>query len=98
SHYLEHQILETTEPSAWRSFVAALKRAPALIFCAGYCLTLNAMIWCFSLVTAHLAAYAVAMKGRGSLLGLYGTCSKMLGPARHTASTLRLCGLTQLLV
>ena len=41
----------------------------------------------FFLVTSHLAAYAVAMKGRGSLLGLYGTCSKMLGPARHTAST-----------
>lgn len=104
AHYLEQQILEAGDPSPWRSFVAALKRAPALLFCAGYCLTLNAMIWCFSLgigfflVTAHLAAYAVAMKGRGSLLGLYGTCSKMLGPARHTASTLRLCGLTQLVV
>ncbi len=104
SHYLEQQILETNEPSARRSFLAALKRAPALIYTAGFCLTLNTMIWCFSLgigfflVTAHLAAYAVAMKGRGSLLGLYGTCSKMLGPARHTASTLRLCGLLQLIL
>lgn len=104
AHYLEQQLLEPGEPSSWRSFVAALKRAPALVFCAGYCLVLNGMIWCFSLgigfflVTSHLAAYAVAMKGRGSLLGLYGTCSKMLGPARHTASTLRLCGLTQLIV
>ena len=104
SHYLEHQILEPTEPSSWRSFVAALKRAPALVFCAGYCLTLNLLIWGFSLgigyflVTSHLAAYAVAMKGRGSLLSLYGTCSKMLGPARHTASMLRMCGLTQVVV
>jgi hypothetical protein len=104
AHYLEQQLLETQEPSSWRAFVAALRHAPALVFCAGYCLTLNAMIWCFSLgigyflVTAHLAAYAVAMKGKGSLLGLYGTCSKMLGPARHTASTLRLCGLTQVIV
>jgi len=104
SHYLEQQILEPHEPSARRSLLAALKRAPALVYTAGFSLTLNTLIWCFSLgigfflVTAHLAAYAVAMKGRGSLLGLYGTCSKMLGPARHTASTLRLCGLLQLIL
>ncbi|MBK7860039.1 MAG: DUF4129 domain-containing protein [Archangiaceae bacterium] len=104
SHYLEHQLLESGEPSATRSYLAALKRAPALFFCAGYCLTLNTVIWSFSLglgfflLTSHLAAYAVVMKGRGSLLGLYGTCARLLGPARHTASTLRLCGLTQLVV
>ncbi|MBL8953324.1 MAG: DUF4129 domain-containing protein [Myxococcaceae bacterium] len=104
AHHLEQQLLEPGEPSSSRSFVAALKRAPALIYTAGFSLTLNAIIWCFSLgigfflVTAHLAAYAVAMKGRGSLLGLYATCSKMLGPARHTASTLRLCGLLQVIL
>jgi hypothetical protein len=104
AHYLERMLLEPNEPSARASFWAALKRAPALLYAAGFCLVLNAIVWCFSLgigyllLGAHLAAYAVVMKGRGSLLGLYGTCSAMLGPARHAASWLRLAGLTQILV
>jgi hypothetical protein len=104
THYLERMILEPNEPSARASYWAALKRAPALLYAAGFCLVLNGLVWCFSLgigyllLGAHLAAYAVAMKGRGSLLGLYGTCARMLGPARHSASWLRITGLTQVVV
>jgi hypothetical protein len=104
THYLERLILEPNEPSAAASYWAALKRAPALFYAAGFCLFLNALVWCFSLgigyllLGAHLAAYAVVMKGRGGLLGLYGTCSNMLGPARHSASWLRITGLTQVIV
>jgi hypothetical protein len=104
THYLERLILEAGEPSAGASFWAALKRAPALLYAAGFCLFLNGLVWCFSLgigyllLGAHLAAYAVVTKGRGGLMGLYGTCSRMLGPARHAASWLRLAGLTQVIV
>src|SRR5581483_3300580 len=104
THYLERLILEPNEPTARASFWAALKRAPALMYAAGFCLFLNALVWCFSLgigyllLGAHLGAYAVVMKGRGGLLGLYGTCSRMLGPARHAASWLRIAGLTQVIV
>ncbi len=104
AHYLELKVLEADEPSVWRSFTAALKHAPALFYAAALCLVLNGIVWSFSLgigfllIGAHFAAYAVVMKGRGSLLGLYGTCSRMLGPTRSTASWLRVCGLVQLIV
>lgn len=104
AHYLERQLLEPTEPSTWGSFVAALKHAPALIWASGYCFAINSAIYALSgglgflFIPSHLVAYAVAMKGRGSLWALYDTCSKMLGGARSNATWLRLFGLVQVLI
>ncbi len=103
-HFLEQQVLGTTEPDAWKSFIAALKRTPSLIITAAFVAFLNAVIWGVTLgfgfifLGAHNVAYAVAMRGRGHPLAVYGTASKLLGPARHTAAWVRLCGLSQLLV
>lgn len=103
-HFLEVQVLGTTEPNAWSSFVAALKRTPSLIITAAFTAFLNGLIWTLTLgvgflfLGAHNVAYAVAMRGQGHPLAVYGTASKLLGPARHTAAWVRLCGLSQFLV
>jgi hypothetical protein len=103
-HFLEGQVLGTTEPNTWTSFVAALKRAPSLIITAAFTAMFNGLIWCLTLGVGFLflgaqnVAYAVAMRGQGHPLAVYATASKLLGPARHTAAWVRLCFLSQLLV
>jgi len=103
-HFLEQQVLGPGEPGLRTSFLAALKRAPSLVTTAAVCGTLNAAIWLFTagigffFVGAHAAAYATTMRGEGGALRVYGTSARLLGPAKHTAAWVRLCGLTQLLV
>ncbi len=103
-HFLEAQVLKAEEPIAWRSFVAALRRTPSLIITAAFTAFLNALIWAFTLgvgflfLGAHNVSYAVAMRGQGHPLAVYGTAAKLLGPTRHTAAWVRLCGLAQVLV
>lgn len=100
-HYLEQEIIGASEPSARASFKAALKRAPSLVTASAYLAVLNGVIWTFTagigflFLGAHAAGYAATMRGQGSVLGLYGTCSKLLGPARHSAPWVRVLGFTQ---
>ncbi|MEW5741823.1 MAG: DUF4129 domain-containing protein [Myxococcota bacterium] len=102
--YLERQILGPGEPSVRASFLAALKRAPSLITTAAVVAVLNGLLWLFTagigffFLGAHAAAYATTMRGEGSPVRVYGTASKLLGPARHTAAWVRMCGLSQLVV
>lgn len=103
-HYVEHQVLGTTPPSVRGSFLAALKRAPSLFIATTWMAVVNSLIWVFTLgigfffLGAHAAGYAVVMRGQGSALGLYGNCSKLLGPTRSIAPWVRLCGLSQVLL
>jgi hypothetical protein len=103
-HYLEQQVLGPGEPSVRKSFLAGLKRAPSLVTTAAVAGTLNVVLWLFTagigffFVGAHAAAYATTMRGEGGALRVYGTAARLLGPARHTAAWVRLCGLTQVVV
>lgn len=104
SWYAEQQVVGREEPTTWQAWKRALARAPSLLVTAAYCLVLNGTLAVFSLglgllfLGAHQAAYAVAMRGEGHPLALYGTASKLLGPARHTGAWLRLTVLVQLLM
>ncbi|MGV3624977.1 MAG: DUF4129 domain-containing protein [Archangium sp.] len=103
-HYADQQVLGTTPPSVRASLRAALKRAPGLVTASAWLLIINTLLWTVTLgvgflfVGAHTAAYAVVMRGEGSVLGLYGTSAKLLGPTRFVAPFVRLCGLSQLLL
>lgn len=103
-HYADQQVLGTTPPSVRASLMAALKRAPGLVTASAWLFVVNTLLWTITLglgflfVGAHTAAYAVVMRGEGSVLGLYGTSAKLLGPTRFVAPFVRLCGLSQLLL
>jgi hypothetical protein len=104
-HHVQELILGKTEPSARASLRAALARAPSLLVAVGYLFTFNALTLSATLgfsvffLSAHLVGYAAVLQGRGSPLGLYGLCSKLLGPARGGASGVRLLlSLAQVLV
>ncbi|MFZ5441636.1 MAG: DUF4129 domain-containing protein [Myxococcota bacterium] len=103
-HYVEQQVLGTTAPSVRQSLRAALGRAPSLVIAAAWLATLNTVLSVFTLgigflfIGAHAAGYAATMRGQGSMLGLYGTCAKLLGPTRFIAPWVRVCGLSQLLL
>ncbi|WP_257458624.1 DUF4129 domain-containing protein [Archangium lipolyticum] len=92
------------EPTAWGSLRAALARAPSLLCAVAYLFLFNLLSLSLSLgsaflfLSAHLVGYAATMQGRGSPLGLYGLCSKMLGPARSGATGVRILLLVQFLV
>lgn len=94
-HHLEAMIVSDTPASAWGSFRAALQRLPSLVITAVYLplFTLLSVGLTFGfgyfLLAAHLAGWAVVMKGRGHPLALYGTCARMLGPAKSNTVTLR---------
>lgn len=103
-HYADQQVLGTTPPSLRAAMRAALSRAPGLITAAAWLFVVNGLLWTvtfgvgFLFVGAHNAAYAVVMRGQGSVLGLYGTSAKLLGPTRFIAPFVRLCGLSQVLL
>lgn len=103
-HYVEQQVLGTTAPSVRQSLLAAIKRAPGLVIASAVMAVINTLLWVFTLgigflfVGAHAAGYATTMRGQGSVLGLYATCSRLLGPTRHIAPWVRVCGSTQLLL
>jgi hypothetical protein len=104
-HHVQEVLLGKTEPSARASLRAALARAPSLLVAVGYLFTFNALTFTATLgfsvffLSAHLVGYAAILQGRGSPLGLYGLCSRLLGPARGGASAVRLLlSLAQVLV
>ncbi|WIG96165.1 DUF4129 domain-containing protein [Myxococcus sp. SDU36] len=103
-HYVQELLLGTQgEPSAWASLKAALGRMPALFIAVAYLLGLNALVvmvtggFGYLLLQAHGVGYAAVMQGRGSPLKLYGTCSRLLGPARGTAMWVRILMSVQVL-
>ena len=91
------------EPTAWASLRAALARTPSLLCAVAYLFTFNVLTlgvslgFAFFFLSAHLVGYAATLQGRGSPLNLYGVCSKMLGPAKGSASGVRVLLLVQLL-
>jgi hypothetical protein len=103
-HFLEQQLLGPEEPSLRRSCLAAIKRAPSLVIATAYLAALNGALWLLTgglgllFVGAPLVGYAAIMRGQGHPLQLHGTCSRLLGSARHSAGWVRLCGATQPLV
>ncbi|WP_309892416.1 hypothetical protein [Archangium sp.] len=92
------------EPTAWSSLRAALARAPSLLTAVAYLFVFNALSlsvslgFAFLFLSSHLVGYAATLQGKGSALGLYGTCSRLLGPARSTATGVRVLLLAQVLV
>ena len=103
-HYVEQQVLGTTAPSLNASVLAALKRGPGLVIASAVMVVINVTLWVFTLgigflfVGAHAAGFATAMRGQGSVLGLYATSAKLLGPTRHIAPWIRVCGSSQLIL
>jgi hypothetical protein len=95
-HYVQELLLGQKEPGVVSSLRAALGRLPSLVIAVAFLLTFNAVSIPFSLglafflLPAHLAGYAVTMQGRGSPLRLYGLCSRLLGPAKSTATGVRM--------
>lgn len=104
-HHVQELVLGqgSGEPTAWASMRAALARAPSLLCAVAYLFTFNFLTlgmslgFAFFFLSAHLVGYAVTLQGRGSPLGLYGLCTRMLGPARSSASGVRILLLVQLL-
>lgn len=103
-HYVQELLVGTKEPSTWGSLRAALGRAPSLLTAVGFLFVFNGASVTFSMglafffLSAHIVGYAATMQGKGSALGLYGLCSRLLGPARSTAAVARLLlALVQLL-
>lgn len=103
-HYVDQQVVGTAAPSVRASLIAAMRRAPALIIASTVMAVINVALWVFTIgigflfVGAHAAGYATTMRGQGSVLGIYGTCSKLLGPTRHIAPWVRVCGASQLIL
>lgn len=105
-HHVQELVLGkgSGEPTAWASLRAALARAPSLLCAVAYLFTFNLLTlgvslgFAFFFLSAHLVGYAVALQGRGSPLGLYGQCARMLGPARGSATAVRMLLWVQLLV
>ena len=103
SHYLQELVLGQKEPGVLPSLRAALERAPSLITAVGYLFLFNLLSLTLSLgmsffmFSAHIVGYAATMQGRGSPLKLYGTCARLLGPARTIATGVRMLLLVQLL-
>ncbi|QRK04611.1 DUF4129 domain-containing protein [Archangium violaceum] len=105
-HHVQELVLGrgSGEPTAWASLRAALARTPSLLFAVAYLFTFNLVTlgaslgFAYFFLSAHQVGYAVALQGRGSLLGLYGQCARMLGPARGSATAVRVLLWVQLLV
>ncbi|XXF76002.1 DUF4129 domain-containing protein [Myxococcaceae bacterium GXIMD 01537] len=95
-HYVQEVLVGTQPPGALSSLRAALARTPSLMAATGYLFVVNGVTVGLSgglslfFVSSHVVGYAVTMQGKGSVLGLYGTCARMLGPARGAASGVRL--------
>jgi hypothetical protein len=103
-HYLEGLVLEPNEKSLWACWAAALKRAPSLWITMGVSAVAHALAVGLTAGIALLflgalsVGYAVTMRGQGHPLNLFGNASKLLGPARHTAAFVRLCGFSMVIL
>ncbi|MCP3163846.1 DUF4129 domain-containing protein [Myxococcus qinghaiensis] len=96
-HHVQARLLEGQgEPSTWDSMKAALGRLPSLLVTVGYLFCFNWLVVTLTLGVGFLVfsaqgvGYAAVMQGQGSVLRLYGYCSRLLGPARGTATMVRL--------
>ncbi|MCP3097648.1 DUF4129 domain-containing protein [Myxococcus sp. K15C18031901] len=105
THHVQALLLDgAAEPSIGASVKAALQRLPGLLVAVGYLFAFNWLVLLltlgigFFLFAAQGVGYAVVMQGRGRLLGLYGLCTRQLGPARGTALQVRLLMAVQVLV
>jgi hypothetical protein len=105
-HHVQELLLGKSagEPTAWTSLRAALARTPSLLSAVAYLFVFNLLSFSVTLgssfffLSSHLVGYAVTMQGKGSPLGLYGVCARMLGPARASAIGVRLLLFVQFLV
>jgi hypothetical protein len=76
---------------------------PGLFIAVGYLFVFNTLAFLLTLglnlffLSAQTVGYAAVMQGKGSVLNLYGMCSRLLGPARGTATLVRLLMAVQLL-
>jgi hypothetical protein len=105
AHYLGQLVIGTSaNVSTWQSLKAALLRLPALLTASVVMLVIDSALLCFTLgfgflfVGAHVAGLAATMRGQGSVVGLYGTCAKLLGPARLIAPWARFINVTQVIL
>ena len=97
-HHVQELLLgpEGGAPDVRASLRAALARTPSLLCAVAYLLGFNLLTLgltlglAFFMTAAHLVGYAVTLQGRGSPLGLYGQCSRALGPARGGALGVRM--------
>ncbi|MFP2927458.1 DUF4129 domain-containing protein [Pyxidicoccus sp. 3LG] len=103
-HHVQELLLGTKgEPAAWTSMRAALARMPGLFIAVAYLFTFNTLLVTvtlgigFFVLAAQSVGYAATMQGKGSPLNLYGLCSRLLGPARGTAISVRILMGVQLL-
>jgi hypothetical protein len=102
-HFVQELVLGQKEPQVLASLRAALQRAPSLVTAVGFLFVFNLLSitlslgLSFFLLSAPLVGYAATMQGKGSPLKLYGTCSRLLGPARATATGVRMMLGVQLL-
>ncbi len=103
-HHLDALIVGEKPTTPWQSFTAAARRLPSVVITAAYLpvfnllsLTITVGVGYF-LLASHLAAWAVVMKGKGHPLALYGTCAKLLGPARSNTATVRMLFMSGALV
>jgi len=105
-HHVQELLLGvgSRPPTAWASLRAALARTPSLLCAVAYLLFFNLLTLSLTLgssfffLSSHLVGYAATMQGRGSPLGLYAQCAKLLGPARGSAIGVRVLLLVQGLV
>ena len=104
-HYVQEVLLgPVAEPPVGPSLRAALGRLPSLFIAVAYLAFFNVFTVVLSLgialfiLSAQGVGYAATMQGRGSPLGLYGLCSRLLGPSRGTATGVRWLMAVQVLV
>ncbi|RKH35209.1 DUF4129 domain-containing protein [Corallococcus sicarius] len=104
-HYVQAVLLgPEAEPSVRPSMRAALGRLPSLFIAVAYLAFFNVFTVVLSLgialfiLSAQGVGYAATMQGRGSPLGLYGLCARLLGPSRGTATGVRWLMAVQVLV
>lgn len=94
--YLDQQLLSPTPSTTWGALRAALRRLPSVVITAVYLPVFTALTLTFTLgigfffVSSHLAGWAAVMKGVGHPLSLYGTCARLLGPARGSTVVIRI--------
>ncbi|MCK8496206.1 DUF4129 domain-containing protein [Myxococcus fulvus] len=104
AHHVQAVLLGPAEPTTWASLKAVLARLPSVFVAVAYLFVFNWLLFnltlgiAFFIVSAQSVGYAAVMEGRGSVLRLYGQCSRLLGPARGTALKVRFLMSVQVLV
>jgi hypothetical protein len=104
SHWVHQLLVAQAEPTAAASARAALARVPSLFIATAVCavgyaittvMTLGIGAFFFS---ANLVIYAAAMQGKGHPLEVWNTANRLLGPARRSANSVRLCLWSELIL